>query len=405
MITAIITISLSLALSLFLTKKVLAPTTIVSALWLFCVIAYWIYPHGYSSLKDQFYIGISLWVGFFCFFALFRQSLSIKERHIGEPSALISNIYFIITLISFPLSVWGIFEIVQQYGLSKHLYASLRNIAVGNVKGLEDGLANNYFATLWLVAYAIELLHFKKTRLSRLLILFFINFSWAFMVMAKMNFLNLIFTTLAILFFKKIIKPKVIYVSMAVIFISFTFLQVTRTVGANKSSDLNYDFFSLYVMSSIPAFEKTKPASSEYFGQSTFRFFYKVGEKLGLTDKTAEDALQPFTNIGKQQATYTNVYTTLYPFYKDFGNWGIIIFGAFTGLFYGYLYKGLLKNNKPFIVIYAIFTSSLIIQFMSDNTLSKLSFVIQIFVLSHLPYWFGKNSYSNDTSNTSENNE
>ncbi len=396
MITAIIVISLALALSLILTKNVMAPTTIISALWLFCVVAYSIYPHGYLNLKDQFYVGISLWVGFFCFFALFRQSLSIKNKHTSEPSTSISNIYFIITLISFPLSVWGVFEIVQQYGLSKHLYASLRNIAIGNVKGLEDGLANNYFATLWLVSYAIELLHFKKARLSRLLILFFINFSWAFIVMAKMNFLNLIFTTLAILFFKKVIKPKVIYISMAVIFIFFTFLQVQRTVGADKSSDLNYDFFSLYVMSSLPAFEKTKPASSDYTGQSTFRFFYKVGEKLGLTDKTAEDALQPFINIGKSKAVYTNVYTTLYPFYKDFGYWGIAIFAALTGLFYGYLYKGLLSDNKALTVMYAIFTSSLIIQFMSDNTLSKMSFVIQIFILSHLPYWFKLNINSDN---------
>ncbi len=186
------------------------------------------------------------------------------------------------------------------------------------------------------------------------------------------------------------IKPKVIYISLAVVFAFFTFIQVIRTVGAEDKDDLKYDFFSQYVISGMPAFEKIKPSSSEYFGQSSFRFFYKVANKLGISSKTPEDALQPFTNVGKTKPSHTNVYTTLYPFFKDFGYLGVIIFGALTGLLYGYLYKGLINSNYPFFVTYAILGTSLFIQFMSDNTLSTLSFVIQIIIFSHLPYWTTK---------------
>ena len=390
MIIAIFTTTISLLLSLFLTKKILAPSTVVSAIWLFCILAFWLYPHGYVKLNEQFHIAISLWVGFFSFFSLFRQSISIRERHTTEPAKVVRDIYFIIALISFPLSVWSVFSIIQDYGLSGHIYSALRDIAIGNVRGLEEGISNNYFATLWLVAYCIELVHYNKKNLARILILFVINFGWAFLVMAKMNFLNLLISTLTILFFKNVIKPKVIYISLAVVFAFFTFIQVIRTVGAEDKDDLKYDFFSQYVISGMPAFEKIKPSSSEYFGQSSFRFFYKVANKLGISSKTPEDALQPFTNVGKTKPSHTNVYTTLYPFFKDFGYLGVIIFGALTGLLYGYLYKGLINSNYPFFVTYAILGTSLFIQFMSDNTLSTLSFVIQIIIFSHLPYWTTK---------------
>jgi oligosaccharide repeat unit polymerase len=405
MVTAILTIVISLVLSLYITRKILAPATIVSGIWLFCILAYWLYPHGYINLSDQFYIGISLWVGFFTFFSLFRQSTSIRDRHTDEPAKLVRDIYFIITLISFPISVWGIFSIVQAHGLTNHLYASLRNIAIGNIRGVEEGASNNYFATLWLVTYAIELLHFNRKNLGRLIILLLVNFAWAFLVMAKMNFLNLIITSLAILFFKNIIKPKVIYISLAVVFSFFTFLQVIRTVGAENEDDLHYDFFSQYVLSGMPAFEKIKPESSKYFGESSFRFFYKVSEKLGISDKTPENALQPFINVGKKEASYSNVYTTLYPFFKDFGYLGIIIFGALTGFFYGYLYKGLINKNNAFMVSYSILTASIFIQFMSDNTLSTLSFILQIIIFSHLPYWIKNISVKNESNNPIEQNE
>lgn len=387
MIIAIITTFISLMLSLIISKKILAPATIVSAIWLFCILAYWLYPHNYLDLNGQFYIGISLWVGCFSFFSLLRESLSIKDKNTAEPNQLIRNVYFIITLISFPISVFGIFSIIQQHGLSNHLLSGLRSLAIGDLKGLEEGTSNNYFATLWLVTYAIELLHYKKKRLPRIIMLLLINLSWGVMVMAKINFLNLIFTSLAILFFKNVIKPKAIYISIALLFVFFSTFQVIRTVGAKDKDDLTYDFFSLYVLSGMPAFEKTHANSSEYWGKSTFRFFYKVGEKIGITDHESEKALLPFINIGKKNPTHTNIYTTLYPFYKDFGYYGIAIFAALVGFFYGFLFKGLMNRNNALLITYSILSASLVIQFMSENTFSTMSFVIQILFLSHLPYW------------------
>ena len=100
MIIALITIIISLVLSLSLSNKIFAPATIVAALWLFCIMAYWIYPHNLLALKDQFYIGISLWVGAFTFATLLTQSISQKSNNLTLPNEKIRNLYYILTLIN-----------------------------------------------------------------------------------------------------------------------------------------------------------------------------------------------------------------------------------------------------------------------------------------------------------------
>lgn len=395
MVIALIIILTTLILSLITSNRILAPTTIISSIWLFIILAYWVYPHGYYPLKGQFYTAISLWVFFFGLFAMLRQSISVSKRHTEPPTKLIRDIYFIIALITFPISVFKIYSAIQEFGISSNIFAGLRDIALGSIQGMDEGLSNNYFATLWLVAYAIELLHYNKKNLYRILILLVINIAWAFLIMAKISFLLIFFVSLSILFFKDVIRPKVIFISLGVIFLFFTFVQVIRTTGAESKDDLRYDFFSLYVLSGVPAFEKVAPSSSQHYGESTFRFFYKVAEKIGIVDVEAADSLQEFTNVGVKKKSNTNIYTTMYPFYKDFGYWGIVIFAMLTGLLYGYLYKAVVTEVYPSIIVYSIMMTSLFIQFMSENTFTAFSFLIQIIIFSYLPYWLngvlGKN--------------
>ena len=387
MIYAITITIICLLISLRTTKNIFAPTTIISALWLFCIMAYWLYPNDLLTLKDKFYTGICLWVGLFTFSALIVQSIYVKANNTSEPNINVRNIYFIISIISFPLAVWNIYFLLNKFGINNsNIFYSLRKLAIGDVKGLDEGVSNNYFSTLWMITYAIELLHFKRKNIWKIIILLLINLSWALLVMAKMNFLSIILTTLIILFFKNIIKPKIIYISLAVIFVLFTAFQALRAPDRKKKVK-EYDFFSLYVLSGMPAFEKIEPNSAHYFGESTFRVFYKIGHKIGLTENKGENALLPFTNIGKIKPQGTNVYTTLYPYYKDFGFPGIIIFGIIGGVFYGYMFKKITRKDNAMLITYSLLVTLFLTQFMAETTLSALSFIIQVIILSHLPYW------------------
>ncbi|MHB9054717.1 MAG: O-antigen polymerase [Paludibacteraceae bacterium] len=391
MISAIIITSISLFLSLRSSKNIFAPATLVSALWLFCILAYNIYPHHLIQLKDQFYTGISIWVGVFSLSALFTQSIFQKSNNTDTPNLSFRNVYFFITLITFPYMLWRIFNLLSDSGLLNNIFINLRNAASGNINGLEEGTSKNYFAPLWLVAYVIELLHFKKERTWIFIFLLFVNLIWAFLIMSKMTFLNIFVSTFIVLFFYRKIKTRTILISLAAIFLFFTYFQILRSREIElKDNKLNYDFFTLYVLGGMPAFETVKPYSSDYFGQNTFRFFNAVGYKIGITDKQPPDAVLEFVNVGKEKKVFTNTYTTLYPYFKDFGYKGILYFAIFVGFFYGYIYKKALKKDNPMIITYSILFSALITQFINETTFTTLSFILQILILSHLPYWINR---------------
>ena len=387
---AIITTLICLLVSLRITKNIFAPTSIVSALWLFCILAYWIYPHNLLPLKEQFYLGISLWVGFFTFSALFIQSIYFKKSNIELPNIHVQNFYFIVSVISFPFVLYGVYSKIVDLGLTKNIFYNLRLLAVGSIKGLDEGTSKNYFAIIWIVSYLVELMHFDKKRKWIFIAILIINIGWAFIVMSKTIFLFVFISTLSVLLFKKLIKPRTIYLSGLIIFIFFFLLQFIRTSDYTKKDDLGYDFFSLYVLSGMPAYEKVKSQSSYEFGESTFRFIYSLTNKLNISNSKVEDSLLPYTTIDKKNKISTNVYTTLYPYYKDFGYSGIIFFAIFSGLFYGYIFKKVVNKDNPKFIVYSILITLLLTQFMNESLFSALSLIIQLLILSHLPYWTNK---------------
>lgn len=388
MIYATIITLTSLLLSLRTSKNIFAPATIVSALWLFCILAYNFYPHNLFQLQSQFYNGISIWVGVFTLSSLFTQSIFQKANNTEEPNISFRNLYFVLTLVSFPYMLWYIFSLLSELGLSNNIFFNLRIMALGDIKGLEEGTSKNYFAPLWLIAYCIELIHFDKKRIWIFLFLFFVNLSWAFLIMSKMAFLNIFVATLVILFFKNKIKTKTILISIAGLFIFFSFFQLLRASKAEiKDDGLKYDMFSLYVLSGMPAFETIKPSTSASFGDNTFRFFDAVAYKVGLSNKKPQSPILEFIPVDKEKKIYTNVYTTLYPYFKDFGYKGIFYFALIIGIFYGYIYKKALKNNNPMLITLSLLTSALITQFMNETTISTISTLLQILIISHIPYW------------------
>lgn len=397
MILAIIITSVSLFLSLRTSRNIFAPATFVSALWLFCIIAYNVYPHNLVLLKDQFYTAISIWVGIFTLSALLTQSIYQKPNNTEEPNLSLRNLYVVITLVTFPYFMWSVFSLLREHGLLDDIFINLRNAAAGQVKGMEDGTSMNYFAPLWLVAYVLELLHFKKERIWILIILFLVNFSWAFLIMSKMNFLYLFISTFVIFFFYRKIKTRTILISLGAVFLFFTYFQILRSreIELKDDNTLNYDFFTLYVLGGMPAFETVKPHSSGYVGQNTFRFVNAVTYKTGISDNKPPEAVLEFVNVAKKdnRKVFTNTYTTLYPFFKDFGFKGIWIFALIVGFFYGYIYKKAIKKDNPMIITYSIFVAMLVTQFINETTFTTMSFLLQILILSHLPYWVNKKVY------------
>jgi oligosaccharide repeat unit polymerase len=87
---------------------------------------------------------------------------------------------------------------------------------------------------------------------------------------------------------------------------------------------------------------------------------------------------------------YSNTYTTIYPFYKDFGVAGVIIFSIVLGLLFGYLFKTAEDGSQFSLVMYAILAGTVVMQFIGDTFFMVLSQNLQYLVAALLPYIISK---------------
>ena len=142
------------------------------------------------------------------------------------------------------------------------------------------------------------------------------------------------------------------------------------------------EFLAVYITSGSVAYDYfIDTFNSPAVGANTFRFFYAVARFLGNNVEVNQTILN-YVDVPLP----TNVYTVLYPFYMDFGWCGIIIFGILMGYCYGFIHAKIHSGESFFLVIYAIFSVYIIMQFMGEFIFTNLSITIQYLFYTLLPY-------------------
>jgi oligosaccharide repeat unit polymerase len=180
--------------------------------------------------------------------------------------------------------------------------------------------------------------------------------------MSKYSFLDLFLKTVCVLYFTKKINVMHITIGIIGLFIAFIGLQSLRQNIDITSSKAKTDFVVMYLLSSMPAFDTLTPESSQYFGENSLRTFYSILNKAGLSQHKPSTVILDWTEVPMS----TNTYTVLYPFFKDFGYWGVVIFGIILGGFLGWLFKKYQQGSTYFAILYAYFFTSIVIQFSSE---------------------------------------
>ena len=131
----------------------------------------------------------------------------------------------------------------------------------------------------------------------------------------------------------------------------------------------------------MPAFEVNEFSDSQNFGENVFRFFYAIGSSLGIAPPPTK------TILAYVSIPYSiNVFTVMYPFYKDFKENGLLFFGVFFGVFSQYIYINAKIKNGFYLIIYTLLFLSLVFQFFADIIFSNLSYTIQYIIISRLSF-------------------
>jgi len=360
----------------------LAPGVITSAVWIIVLSLFWLLQHNLPPISTKFLVSLTIWISVLCISSLLIQSVNFKIEN-PEPSQFVRNIFFWISILTFPMFLLFVRDALA-FGDSGSWSTDLRLAALGQTKHFKE-VYDGIHIIIWQVSYTIELFYLSKKNRSKVIVLVIIILAFGFLTMSKIVFLDFFVKTICILFFKNKVSIKHFFIGLTVLLMSFVALQSIRTSIEMDSNDRN-DFVVLYLLSSIPAFDTVLPGTAYYWGEDVFRLYYAITYKLGISDVKPIEPILPFIH----KPVFTNTYTIMYPFYKNFGYWGVGSFALLYGFVLGWIFKKAQKGSVLFILIFSTLALSIVLQYVAEVLLTNLSgFFKQIVILS-LPFFAGK---------------
>ena len=332
-------------------------------------------------MGQQSLIGVGLWATGMVIGSLLMQSFRYNH-HSMQVDKHICGIYFWVSLACLPL----LFVFIYQ-ALNANIDASpamrLRLAALGN--GQVDGAAYSpLYYVLWLSTYLLYLYDTDRQHWLRALIMGILTLVFGIATMSKLLILNLGVMTLVVLFHREVIRFRHLVIgatTLAVVLLIFHAIRQARSIDGEYSAFV----VEQYVLRNFAAFDTVHSSSSEHWGENVFRIFYAVTYKLGISSIEPVETLLPWIT----QPVNTNTYTCLYPFYKDFGYWGIAFFAPVLGGLIGWVYKRSRQGDLFFSMLYAYFSTMLIIEFDAEVFFTNLAGHIKFIALLALPFLFG----------------
>ncbi len=377
--------------SLIVSKNnVFSPAVITSVVWLVVFSLFWVLNHNLPHFNTKFLLAISLWICLFCLSSLLMQSVNFKVPDL-TPSQFVRDLFFWISVVSYPFFLLYVRDALS-FGETGNWALDLRFAALGKTSHFKEPYGG-WNVMIWNVAYLIEFFYFSKKNRIRVFILAFILLSFGFFTMSKIVFLDFFIKTISISFFRRKVTLKQFFISILSIVLFFVIIQSARQGLQAKSIDEN-DLLVLYVLGNPVAFDTLTPNSSIHFGENVFRIFYVISEKIGISSIEPIDPILPFI----KKPISTNTYTVLYPFFKDFGYWGVGIFSLFFGLLFGWIFRKAQQGSDFFIILYVLLVSAIVMQYVAEQFLTQLPSYIKQTVLLLFPFIAMKYNFFKKTS-------
>ncbi len=380
---------LALSIVAFLkTRKIFAPIFITPFLWAIMLILFNILPHDLYPIQAQFYVGITVWVTSFYTAAMLISASNLQNLNLYNNRVNINLLKFLLIL-TFILAILLIFFLIREAlnGQTDLFFLNLREINTGAVETERSIGPLIYAFNLAYIFFLIKVLEYSKTKAYdkfHLILFLTLNITLSILTVARTSFFYLFVSTFIVLLFKGQVKAKHYIYSISCILTLMIGISVWKSLGSDDSTlSLLAETLQVYVFSPMPAFDKLVPDSELFWGANTFRFFYAICSSLGV-DLPVNKTLYEWTNVPYP----TNVYTVMYPFYKDFGFFGVFSFGFIYGLIFQTICKLAEGKNKIFILIYAVTCPMLLLQFFGEYFFTNFSSTLQLIFLCSLPYLF-----------------
>lgn len=357
-------------------RQIFSPWNTTLIVWIIILTLYTFVHKELYAVSEQFVYGLTIWV--FTFVITSAVTFVVFPSYKKSPWKVCEKNVDIITLITLILVPMAVYKAVQHafmLGSPEGLFYTLREQAI-NPEENQLGIVK-YFVYVINVLLMIEISR-DKTRKWRLSLVILFCFLFFIATIAKITLFMYIFSSLYLLYENKKISLKPILIGSIFLISLIPIMYILRS-GSEQETDteLIANLLIIYMISSIVAFGSISPCSSIQWGETSLRFFYSLLHMLGVNVNVSNTTLQDFCNTPLP----TNVYSVLFPYYKDFGYIGIFIFALIQGIMIGSIYKYSKTGNNLMKYLYAYIFTLLVMQFMDEQIFQGLSSIIQMTIL------------------------
>lgn len=385
LITVLLFAIILAVLGAYVSHDAFAPYVAVPTVWIVAILIYLFMPSTLYPICNNFPLALLIWLLGFSISSICSERYTpacSQASRARTPNRKILNAYIVITWITIPvicsLYIWQAITEDPQY-----VFRYLRMMSTGqddNITPPNLGILM-YLTSLSFICLFFAFLYTKNKWVIGSIV--GLNLLFAITTMAKTSLLSVFFSSLCLCYFIKKISIKQIVMGMTFFVIACFVLQTVRQGSEEMETN---SFLSLYLSSSMVAFDYfTLPASSIMLGEHTFRIIYAIGHAIGFTEAPT-DTILPFVSV----PDITNTYTNLYPFYVDFGMLGVFFFSIVYGGIYGYLYKKSKTGGKLELILYAVFLTFILMEFIGEFIFTNLSTFLQYIFFTALPFMFNK---------------
>ena len=384
-----ILLTLIVILGYYYSKDVFAPFVISPLSWWFVIFLYLLTAQYTFKINHIFPLCFTIWILGFSLSSYVTSCAThsaSQDAQILVPNKRVIYIYTLVVSIVIPLMSIGMIYIAYTTE-PETMFRYLRIMNTGTDPSIQPPAFMkiiSYFIPLCFTSLFLAQIYIKKTYLTIWLVI--INVMTAIVSMSKLTFLSIFFTLLFVLYAQRKIKIRHFIIG-GTVFLGFSILLQMIRSGSNHADSFDIaDFLSMYLLSSMGAFDYHAIAcSSINFGENTFRFLYAISHALG-GDTAPIQTILPFVGT----PAYTNTYTCLYPFYTDFGNIGILVFSIIYGVAFGYLYKKYKTNGQLSNVLYTILLNNITLSFFAELIFYNFSLQLQYLFWAFLPFLLNK---------------
>lgn len=362
-------------------KKLISPLFIMPFIWGVLLLLFNIIPHRLYSLQPQFLQAILIWVfvfmitGFFISFVKFENIISIY-------SPKIFSIYYYVVIICAPLTIFLIVREALKVG-PEFFFIKLRLMNMGLDQDESFSLGPLvYINNLTNIVCLLFTFYIDKVSKRKYYIVLVITFFLSLITLARTNILMLLIGIFIIMYIKKKLTRRIVTQLIIGIVFFLALLSFFRSLVPWEDNSSFFDTFSVYLFSGMSAFDTIRYEPQIQLGGYSFRFFYVLANTMGGNFEIKQNIL-PYTYIPLP----TNVYTIMFPFYKDFGYWGVGVFGSLYGIIFGLTYMLSKGRNDIAVIFFALIFPCLILQFMGENIFLNLSTYLQSIIILLIPYY------------------